>query len=300
VDHPFVIGKVFANHKGPYEVVKTSDQTGKMLVRYLDSGEDQEVSISIQARIWSNMRVDEQVEARRADEEEAQYQRGYGAAFTGLKASDFKTSTEGTSWRSRAGLAGRVALVASDGTPYTFVSWSIYRWPVAFLTHREDYLMAAFEMGSRKAKFTLEVDDDYLYYGLYVEKGDEPMDHVWDWPRLIRALKSDETLRSTMVAAESEQGASFIGRMSKGDEHFHFANGLEMGAESLWDESQASSLSVEERIAQLESIPDDHWGEIYVVAQMPKQNAIDLGVDVAKPIARLFQVLLPLYEAAVR
>lgn len=300
MDHPFATGEVYANRKGPYEVVKIDDQAGKMLIRYLDSGEDQEVSIRIQARIWNNVQLDEQAEVRRVREEEAQYQRGYGAAFTGLKISDFKTSTEGTSWRSRAGLAGQVALVASEATPYTFVSWSIYRWPVAFLTHREDYSMAAFEMGSRKAKFTLEVDDDYLYYGFYVEKGDEPMDHVWDWPRLTHALKSDETLQSTVVAAESEHGARFIGRMSKGEEHFHFANGLEMGAESLWDESQSTSLSVEDRVAQLEGIPDDHWGEIYVVARMPKQDAIDLGVDVAKPIVRLFEVLLPLYEAAVR
>jgi hypothetical protein len=300
VDHPFIVGEVFANRKGPYEVVKINDQAGKMLIRYLDSGEDQAVAIELQARIWRNMQLDAQAEARRVGEEEARYQRGYGAAFTGLKNSDFKVSTEGTTWRSRAGLAGRVALAASEATPYTFVSWAIYGWPVAFMTHREDYAMAAFEMGSRKAKFTLEVDDDHLYYGFYVEKGDEPMDHVWDWPRLIRALKSDEKLRRTVVVVESEHNARFIGRMSKGDKHFHFANGPEMGAKSLWNESQSAGISVEERVAQLERIPDDHWGEIYIIAQMPKQDAIDLGLDVVKPIAGLFGVLLSVYEAAVR
>lgn len=300
MDHPFVIGKVFANRKGAYKVVKIDDQAGKMLVRYLDSGEDKTIDIKTQVRIWHNMQADEQAAARRADEVEGQYQRGYGTGFTGLRSSDFKTSTEGTNWRSRAGLAGQVALLASEATPYTFVSWSIYRWPVAFLTHREDYSMAAFEMGSRKAKFTLEVDDDYLYYGLYVEKGNEPMDHVWDWPRLTQALKADKALQSVLAAVESAHGARFIGRMSRGDEHFHFANGLEMGAESLWDESQPARLGVDERVAQLESIPDDHWGEIYIIARMPKQDAIDLGVDVAKPVAGLIKVLLPLYEAAVR
>jgi hypothetical protein len=299
VDHPFVIGKVYANRQGAYKVVKIDDQTGKMLVRYLDSGE-KTVDIKIQARIWHNLQADEQAAAQRAGELDAKSQRGYGTDFTGLTSSDFKTSTEGTNWRSRAGLAGQVARFASKGTPYTFVSWSIYRWPVAFLTHREDYSMAAFEMGSRKAKFTLEVDDDYLYYGLYVEKGDEPMDHLWDWPRLTQALKVDKALQSVLVAAESAHGAGFIGRMSKGDEHFHFANGLEMGAESLWDESQPARLGVDERVAQLESIPDDHWGEIYIIARMPKQDAIALGVDVARKVAGLIEALLPLYEAAVR
>jgi hypothetical protein len=300
VAHPFVIGEMYANRKGKYEVASIDDQAGKMLVRYLESGEDQAVSIEIQARIWTNMQLDAQAEARRVGEEEARYQRGYGAAFTGLEMGDFKVSTEGTTWRSRAGLAGQVALEASESTPYTFVSWSIYRWPVAFLTHREDYAMAAFEMGSRKAKFTLEVDDDHLYYGFYVEKGDTPMDHVWDWPRLIRALKTGEALQRTVIAAESEHGARLVGRMSKGDKHFHFANGLQMGAQSLWDEGQQSGLSVKERVAQLESIPDDYWGEIYVIAQMPKQDAIDLGLDIVKPIAGLFKALLPVYKAAVR
>jgi hypothetical protein len=300
VDHPFVVGEVFANRKGTYRVVSIDDQAGKMLVRYLDSGEDQKVSIRIQARIWHNLQLDERAPVRRADRGATHYQRSRETAFTGLKTSDFSTSIVGTSWRRREGLAGQVALAVSAATPYTFLSFPIYPWPVAFLTHRDDNSMATADTGSRQAKFTLEVDNEYLYYGLYVEKGDEPMDHKWDWPRLIQALKSDETLRSTVVAAESERGARFIGRMSQGDKHFHFANGLEMGAESLWDESPTTSLSVEERVAELESIPDNYWGEIYIIARMPKQEALDLGANVARRIARLFRILLPLYEAAVR
>jgi hypothetical protein len=300
MDHPFSVGEIFSNRKGTYEVVKIDDRTGTMLIRYLDSGEEQEATIETQARIWNNMQLDAQIEARQAAEEESRFQRGYGETFAGLKDSDFKTSTEGTTWRSRAGLAGLVSLKASEDTPYTFISWSIYRWPVAFLTHREDYQMAAFEMGSRKAKFTLETDDNYLYYGFYVEKFNEPMDHEWDWPRLIRALKSRKELREIVVDAESDHDARFIGRMSKGDERFHFANGLEMGSQSLWDEDNAASLSVEERVTRLETIPADHWGEIYIIAQIPKLNAIDLGFNVAEPIAGLFKALIPVYEAAVR
>lgn len=232
--HLFQVGKVYANRKGSYEVVNLDQKTGDMLIRYTDTGDEQVVNIELQARIWNNMRLEEQEAARQAAHEEAQYQRGYGEAFIGLQESDFKTSTEGTTWRSRAGLAGAVASKASEGIPYTLVSWSIYRWPVAFLTHREDYAMAAFEMGSRKAKYTLEIDEDHLYYGFYIEKGDVLLDHEWDWPRLLHRLMGNGSLRSVIATAEKEHGTRFIGRMSRGKERFHFANGLDLGAQSLW------------------------------------------------------------------
>jgi hypothetical protein len=297
---PFEIGKTYANRDGSYEVVHLDAHSGTMIIRYLDSGDELEKDITFQARIWNNMQLEEQEAARRSAEEDARYQKGYGEAFVGLKEAEFKTSTEGTTWRSRAGLAGRVALLASEGTPYTFVSWSIYRWPVAFLTHREDYEMAAFEMGTRKAKFTLEIDNHSLYYGFYVEKGDMLLDHEWDWPRLVQRLSSNEALRNILICAEKEHGARFIGRQSQGDERFHFANGPEMGSQSLWDEQVASNLSIDERLAALQEIPIDHWGEIYVIGTMQKQHAIELEIDVAKPITEMFKALLPIYEAAVK
>lgn len=296
---PFQIGRVYANRQGSYEVVHVDAPNGTMIIRYLDSGEELESDITIQSRIWNNMQLEEQEAIRQTAEEDARYQRGYGEAFSSLKEADFKTSTEGTTWRSRAGLAGRVALLASEETPYTFVSWSIYRWPVAFLTHREDYAMAAFEMGSRKAKFTLEIDEHSLYYGFYVEKGPEPLNHEWDWRRLLHRLNLDEDLCNAIAGVEKEHSSRFIGRHSQGTERFHFANGPEMGAQALWNEQAAASLNIHERLTALRDIPADHWGEIYVISTIPEQRAIELRADVAKPIAEMFKSLLPIYDAAV-
>jgi len=73
-----------------------------------------------------------------------------------------------------------------------------------------------------------------------------------------------------------------------------------MGALSLWDESNATSYSVFHRLDKLEEIPTDHWGEIYIIAQVDKQRAIQMGRKVAEPIASLIRTLIPLYTAAVR
>lgn len=299
MEHPFSIGEIYANRKGPYEVVALNETDNEMRIRYTDTGDEQPAKISAQARIWNNMLLDEQTAERNRAETEARYQQGYGAAFKGLIASDFKTSIEGTSWRSRRHLGGLVALCASASTPYTFVSWSVYPWPVVFLTHRENYNMAAFALGSRKAKFTLEVDENFLYYGFYIERSDQPMDANWDWPRFLSALLNRPELSRIIEEVEKDPMVRFIGRKSTGSDRFHFANGLREGAVSLWDEQETNRIAVEHRIELLTQIPNSHWGEVYIIAQLPKEEAIALGVKVSEPIANLFHTLLPFYRAAL-
>lgn len=147
------------------------------------------------------MSWEKQEEIREKAAEEAQFLWNYDKVFSGLSESDFKTSTEGATWQSRPQLAGCVARRLSDESDCTFTSWDIYRWPVAFLTHRENYLMAAFKDDLRKAKFTIELDDQTAYYGFYVEKFDEPMDEAWDWRRLMGKLRADEGLCQTIAQA---------------------------------------------------------------------------------------------------
>lgn len=297
--HPFEIGGVFANRNGSYEVVSIDESSGQLVLRYLDSGEAIESSIELQARIWNNLGLEKQAAARREAEEEAQFLKGYGEGFSGLIDADFKTFTEGTTWRSRQNLPGRVARILSEGTHYTFVSWAIYRWPVAFLTHREDYEMAAYEMGTRKAKYTIELDEQNAYYGFYIERSDGPMDATWDWPRFMAAMRSNATLLKVVEQAEAEHGARFVGRMPVGEERLHYANELDTGGRSIWDERSMASYSVEQRVDWLAQMPEDRRGEVYIVAHMPKRQAIDAGLGVADAMAALLRHLLPVYRASV-
>lgn len=299
MNHPFQVGKVYQNRRGQYEVVSLNDQD-EMMIRYLESGEDRVVSVEAQARIWQNMSWEEQARAQEQEAIEARFQQGYGEDFTGLVDSDFKTNTEGTTWRSRRGLAGSVAQYLSTNTPYTFVSWAIYRWPVAFLTHRADYEMAAYEMGSRKAKFTIELDENSLYYGLYLERSDEAMDRTWDWTRLLPVLRESPALQEVIVEAELEAGLRFLGRAYQGEDTFHFADGPSKGARALWPEETPANLSVTERLGRLAQIPEGHWVEFYIMGTMAKEDAVAEGVQVAQHIAAAMRLLLPLYTAATQ
>lgn len=298
--HPFKVGNVYKNRQGEYEVVYLDDRQDMMTIRYLNSGEEVQTSVTRQERIWQNMGWEEQAKAQQQETAEARYQQGYGEDFTGLMESDFKTSTEGTTWRSRRGLAGRVAQLLSVNTPYTFISWAIYGWPVAFLTHREDYKIAAFEFGSRKAKFTIELDEANTYYGLYVERNDGPMDRSWDWLRLLPALHTNATLQKGLTEAEEKHNIRFLARIFKGEGHFHFADGLAKGAHSLWDEASPAAIPITERLHLLAEIPADHWSELYFIATTPKTEALAAGVQLAYTMADAMRHLLPLYTAAVR
>jgi hypothetical protein len=300
MESPFKVGELYQNRLGLYEVVRLDEADDRMLIRYTENGEEVETSISLQGRIWRNMNWEDEEETRKKAREEARHQHGYGVDFSGLADSDFKTNTEGTTWRSRRGLAGRVAHLLSPNTGSTFVSWAIYRWPVAFLTHREDYFMAAFELGSRKAKFTIEVDDWGLYCGLYVEGNSGAMDATWDWTRLLPRLRNQQSLRDVIQVAESGYNVRFIARTSVGQETHHFTDGLTKSARPLWDENNPASIPVEERVRLLGEIPAFHWCELYLMTTIPRQEAVQNGVNIAHRITDVMRVLLPIYTAAIR
>lgn len=300
MNHPFKVGELYQNRLGLYEVAFLDETNDRMLIRYLENGEEIDTSITLQGRIWQNIIWEDQEEVRKKAKEEARYQHGYGEDFSGLVDTDFKTNTEGTTWRSRRGLAGRVAQLLSPNSDYVFVSWAIYRWPVAFLTHREDYSMAAFELGTRKAKFTIELDEKGVYWGLYVEGNSGAIDGTWDWTRLLPRLRDQQSLRDIIEIAESRHNVRFIGRTSIGEETHHFTDGLAKSATSLWDEAGAARLSVEERLRRLEKIPTGQWGEFYLMTEIPRQEALQDGLNIAHRMTEVMRVLLPVYTAAIR
>ncbi len=299
--HPFKIGRVHRNRLGSYEIVHLDESRNEMVIRYLESGVEVDISISRQARIWRNMSWEDQDEVQRKGAEEERFQQGYGDDFAGLEASDFKTSTEGTRWRSRRGLAGHVALLLTPNTPYTFVSWAIYRRPVAFLTRREDYRMAAFDMGTRKARYTIELDERNVYYGFLIEGQGGNMDQSWDWLRFLPAVRDNTDLQTTITDVETNHGARFLARVSNGQGTFHFADGLEKGAVPLWDEQNPAGYSLVDRLSRLEAIPDGQWVEVYLMATTTREAALRAGMQISHNMATVLRAMLPVYTtAAVR
>jgi hypothetical protein len=158
--------------------------------------------------------------------------------------------------------------------------------------------MAAFEMGAKKAKFTIELDDLNAYYGLYVEKNGGEMDDTWDWTRFSSRLLQDKSLQEIITDAENQYGVRFLGRALDNVETSHFADGLQNGAQSLWNEQNPSRFSVIERLKRTNGIPLNYWGEIYLIATISKRQAVDAGIEMAHQMAKVMKLLLPLYTAA--
>jgi hypothetical protein len=303
VKHPFQVGEFYKNRRGVYEVVRLDENQGVMIIRYLDTGEESESKIDVQAHIVRNMQWDQEMAQQEKEAAEARYQQRYGEDFIGLLPSDLKTNVEGTSWRSRRSLAGRVAGLLSAGSAnpsYTFLSWAIYRWPVAFLSHHEYYQMASSAEGARKAKFTIELDENKVYYGFYIERGDGALDYTWDWLRLWRAFHQRPKLQDLIATLEQEHNVRFVGRAISSADPFHFANPPAKGFRSLWDEQNPGQYTFPERLRRLEEVPEGEWAEFYLMATMPKLEATQSGVQLAYTMAETMKAMLPIYTAAVR
>ena len=54
-DCPFQVGGYYANRVGRYEVIAIDKDAERMVVCYTSSGEDVELTIETQSRIWENM-----------------------------------------------------------------------------------------------------------------------------------------------------------------------------------------------------------------------------------------------------
>ena len=303
MDFPFAVGEIYRNRIGAYEVVRIDEKQGLIIIRYLDTGEELESKISVQARILQNIHWDNESARQEKEAAEARYQQGYGVDFTGLLPDDFKSNVEGTTWRSRRNLAGQVArlLSAESANPtYTFLSWAIYRWPVAFLSHRENYKMAAYNMDAHKAKFTVELDEHNAYYGFYIERGLGLLGQSWDWPRFWKALNEQPELQELIAALETEHQARWLGRAISDADPFHFANPPAKGCRHLWDEQNPHHYTIAERLRLLAAVPADEWIDLYLVVTTPKEEALQAGVQFANTIANVMKLMLPIYTAAVR
>ena len=186
----FKVGHKYENMKGLYEVISIS---GDSMIISWENGERTSTPIDLQRKIIQ--RIQQEKQERDTDriqgqtkEPKHQNKEGtskYGAKFKGFKESDFKKNVTETNWRSRSCLGGAVTeRLSSD--KFNFNSWAVSRMPAihwADVKHRgrDDILL--------QAKFFAQVDENYLYYGFYIERSDNPTDVKNDWNTFISWLK---------------------------------------------------------------------------------------------------------------
>jgi hypothetical protein len=286
-DIKFKIGQEHENMKGVYKVLAVHRDA--MCICWED-GEEITTTVALQSRIIERMHQELALKkAKRRGKAKQPKLPEYVSKFEGLKEDDFSKGVAGATWRYYDNLGGAVA-VRLNSDEFDIASWPRYglsaiNW--ADLDHRrhDDFLL--------QAKFFARVDENSLYFGFDIEGSDQAMDAQDDWNPFIawlRDAKNDSWLNKVVSEHDlsiydmKEEGAFTGSIMSAGGKWRLFNEGQEQEIESL--------------AGFLDDLTTSVWVDLQIVKIVEKDEAVTRGVEIADDIARLFEVLMPLYEAS--
>ena len=288
-DFEFIIDERYENEKGVFSVV--SIHKDQMLIRWED-GEEALTDIALQRRIAERREWEER--KRLADIESAEDAQRKSAAktkktaFAGLAATDFKTSASRTTWRSRSQLGGAVTRKISTD-PFEFNSWAVGSQPEI---HVQDIKLRDAARHADQPKFFVRIDQQALYYGF---RATRPANHG-------AAMIGWSALRDWLNREENEQAVHAIAS----DYHLSACNRAHpstciraVSDDDGWlSEEGKKSFSEVSLTAHFDTTPPAEPLEFELFATMSKADAVACGRDIASKITRLFNELLPLYQAA--
>jgi hypothetical protein len=283
----FEVGHKHENMKGIYEVISINDDS--MIIRW-ENGEQISTSTDLQRRII------ERIQRQERDNEKMQNQpkepkrknrkstSKYGSQFKGFEESDFKKNVTETNWRSRSRLGGAVTeRLPSD--KFNFNSWAAYRMPAihwADVKHRgrDDILL--------QAKFFAQVDENYLYYGFYIERSDNPTDVKNDWNTFISWLKDakNEYWLNEIVSKHN------LDIYDLDEKSF---SGIIKSLNKKWEIHSEEILSLSNL---LDELPKKCCVDLHIAKKVDRDKALSKGEKIADDISTLFEALMPLYEAS--
>ena len=299
----FECGGSYRNRNGEYEVLELDGN--RMVIRYVESGDSFNGDRVILERIWMNICREEREETEKSAPKPRKGTRRQGTgrglskgrSFQGLCAGDFQEGTAGTSWRRRESLGGLLARHLTDRSSAYFESYPVPRQPMANIARPGHY---GEKIKWREAKFFIKLDTEQVSYGLYIERGVELQDDAWHWPRFLRSLRQSEALRAEVEGAMARldlhwewyvwKGEGLVARVFREEGGWSWVDANGGGTESIsWDEF----------LGRLEGADETKRCELYLCRDMPKEEAMSLGVHLVEPVTDVFVGLLPLYTAAI-
>jgi hypothetical protein len=212
-------------------------------------------------------------------------------AFPGLDESDFKNTTEGTTWRSRGRLGGLVAQQLSDMSGRQFLSLSIYRRSQLYVYARE-LSMGTLKSGVRLPKFIVRLDPRALSYGFYIEKSDERMGSDWYWPRFLDLL-SDTAWQEKIVNTMIERKLQWVLRFEpKKDASCNYGK-REETTPAFAQGSESPTFPA--FLTHLQNLPPPQWCNLYIEKTTEKAEALAMKEEVSRPIVQTLNALVPMY-----
>jgi len=285
----FEIGTRFENMKGLCEVITLDGE--QMCIRWLDSGEEINTTITMQQRIQGAMQRLQEERMRAPKNKRSVSLKEHGTLFNGLTEADFKDNVGGTCWRSRQQLGGAVTrlLVTNKAV---IESCSVYRRPEI---QWGDIAHGKKEKAWLLGKFDCLVDEQSLTCSFLIERSDTPERPGDDWTRFMDWLSvrdNQHWLHKTMAEHNLviwDRCTLFAGSIlpvTEGCKWLIPTGGTTTG-----------ELKALDALPQfLATLTADKWVNLFIGTKIPKATAIAHGKDVAADIAKIFNVIMPAYE----
>ena len=284
-DIEFKIGQEHENMKGVYKVLSIDKDA--MCICWED-GEEATTTVTLQSRIINRMHQElALLRGKRGGKSKKPYFSEYFSKFEGLKEDDFTKDVAGATWRNYNSLGGAVA-VRINSDEFEIESWPSYglsaiNW--ADLNHRRN------DDFRPQAKFFAQLDENCLYFGLDIEWSNQAIESQDDLNPFITWLRDDKN-DSWLNKVVSEHDFS-IYNMNK-DNSFTGTIMSGGGKWSLFNEGQEQDI---ESLADfLDDLTDSTRVDLRIAKIIEKDKVVTRGVQIADDIARIFEVLMPLYE----
>ena len=312
MSHPFEVGKNYRNRVGEYTVLEIDGD--RMKIRYVGGG-TLETKVSIQARIWENIQLEEQTareeerlrlarEARQAARKRSSQAKRARAKpqFAGFRAEDFAAKERGIAWANRLRLGKVLAHELRQRAGGDWGSWIVRQVPEIEIGRESHY-----DRDKREtvAAFFVAAREDGLRYGLRLAKPDGEVQAAWPWSALLTALTEKAPLREAARQALEKHALAL--ELYTTTEEMRYGRAARVTVQEgglVWEQETAGqivTLEVEwpDLIARLQETAADKRSELYLVKRLSAQEAVDAGGEIAAQIADLLADLRPLYDAAV-
>lgn len=284
--HPFATGCHYENMKGTYEVLSIEGNT--MRIRW-ESGEESETDVELQDRILKRfvreVRATKGRPVVRAEDAEPQF----APRFAGLSAADFMADLSKARWRSRSGGLGGAVAQELKGAEFAFRFWAPFGEPRVLWA---DVDHATGNPAQVATGFTGRLDADRAYFGFFVARQDEA-DGKGAWHRFLAWLSApgkEEWFRCLAAG----HGLRILGACPHSSSECIQASGQQWASVEGTVRAEVESLS-----ALLVAAGAGPGTRLECVATIERDRAVARGHRVARDMAQLFQLLMPVYRACL-
>ncbi|MFP4389003.1 MAG: hypothetical protein ACLFPR_08645, partial [Desulfococcaceae bacterium] len=146
-----------------------------------------------------------------------------------------------------------------------------------------------------QGKFFASASPEAISYGFYIERTKEPDLSRNDWDSFIAWLREPEN-EAWFLETAKEQNLTLYDLKNTDPKETSFSGEI-LPKEEGWELSTKGE-DIPNLADFLENLPQRRAIDLMIARHVPKEEAAARGADIANDIAGLFEILMPLYQAA--